>query len=180
MKPQSLQKCLNLTRPSLNRHQSSKDVIDVDAAPRFKCFSTYVYTTLRLQGPEAIEGWAAIREIDIFRCTLLCLPICYDLHWSLCVVTNPGAIANTSSDTASGEDLLACMIHLDSLRAHNTGYVHENVIEWLNAEWRRRENEKAESNIGDPFTRKTFPAFRPTGKSASFNHAAFYSVTPVT
>ena len=53
-------------------------------------FSTQFMTTLRSEGFKAVEPWVANKSINIFSKRLLFFPVHGDLHWSLCVVVNPG------------------------------------------------------------------------------------------
>jgi Ulp1 family protease len=166
VKPQSLQKCLNLTRLSLNRLQRA--VVDRHASD-LHIFSSHFFTTLSDDGTDAVRSWTAKKNIDIFQKKLIFIPINQSLHWSLCVVVNPGAIVNASSDEGSSDDPLACMIFLDSLKAHRKGWVRTQVMKWLNAEWRRLEKEEDGTHTGNRFTNKTFPILDPVGKFARFD-----------
>jgi len=172
VKPQSLQQCLNLPRLSLNRLQRAVvNRLESDV----HIFSTHFFTNLAEDGPEAVEHWTARRKkdpIDIFQKKLIFIPINRDLHWSLCVVVNPGAIVNASGEHKKQDDPQSCMIFLDSLKAHRKAWVQTVVMEWLNAEWSRLEKEKDTTHTGDRFTKKTFPIYTPSGKFASFNHVA--------
>lgn len=51
-------------------------------------------STLASDGPEAVSSWTVKKKIDIFDKKLIFVPVNSDLHWSLCVVVNPGSIAN--------------------------------------------------------------------------------------
>ena len=51
-------------------------------------------TTLKEKGPEAIASWTEKKNINVFEKKLVFIPVNADLHWSLCVVVNPGLIAN--------------------------------------------------------------------------------------
>jgi Ulp1 family protease len=48
-------------------------------------------TTLKDKGPEAITSWT---NINVFQKKLVFIPVNTDLHFLLCVVVNPGLIAN--------------------------------------------------------------------------------------
>lgn len=51
-------------------------------------------STIKDDGPEAVASWTAKKNINIFDKKLIFIPVNADLHWSLCVVVNPGLIAN--------------------------------------------------------------------------------------
>jgi len=51
-------------------------------------------TTLKEKGPEDIASWTEKKNINVFEKKLVFIPVNADLHWSLCVVVNPGLIAN--------------------------------------------------------------------------------------
>jgi len=57
-------------------------------------FSSHFMTTLKEKGPEAIASWTEKKNINVFEKKLVFIPVNADLHWSLCVVVNPGLIAN--------------------------------------------------------------------------------------
>lgn len=64
-------------------------------------FTTHFMTTLKKDGPKAVASWTVKKNINIFEKKFIFIPIHADLHWSLCVVVNPGLIANFfNSDTA--------------------------------------------------------------------------------
>lgn len=51
-------------------------------------------TTLKDDGPKAVSSWTEKKNIDVFKKKLIFVPVNADLHWSLCVIVNPGLIAN--------------------------------------------------------------------------------------
>ena len=51
-------------------------------------------TKLKDEGSEAIASWTEKKNINVFEKKLVFIPVNADLHWSLCVVVNPGLIAN--------------------------------------------------------------------------------------
>jgi Ulp1 family protease len=51
-------------------------------------------STLASDGAKVVSSWTAKKKIDIFEKKLIFVPVNSDLHWSLCVVVNPGSIAN--------------------------------------------------------------------------------------
>ena len=68
-------------------------------------FPSTFMTTLKHSGPTAVSSWAAQKRINVFEKKLLFVPVHADLHWSLCVIVNPGLIANNhDGDMASSEE----------------------------------------------------------------------------
>ena len=57
-------------------------------------FTSHFMTTLKNDGPESVASWTANKNINVFQKKLVFIPVNADLHWSLCVVVNPGLIAN--------------------------------------------------------------------------------------
>lgn len=119
-------------------------------------FTSHFYTTLAEEGVQAVESWTAKRGIDIFEKKFIFVPVNKSLHWSLCVVVNPGAIRNDPDDE---EKECPCLIFLDSLKAHRKNEVALNVRKWLNSEWLRlNKGAKAE------FSPKSMPVYDPRSK----------------
>jgi Ulp1 protease family, C-terminal catalytic domain len=115
------------------------------------------------EGPVGVSKWTAKRNINVFEKKFVFIPINEALHWSLCVVVNPGSIVDDDEDAP-----MACMILLDSLKAHKKKKVSQQVRRWLNSEWRRINCVKEE-----PFADENhFPLLDP--KSESY-HFCFYS-----
>jgi len=61
-------------------------------------------TTLKDDGKKSVESWTANKGIDIFKKKLIFIPIHENSHWSLCVVVNPGHIANNYDDDVSSSE----------------------------------------------------------------------------
>jgi Ulp1 family protease len=109
-------------------------------------FSSHFYTALVKDKPSGVKRWTEKKGIDIFQKRFIFIPINKTLHWSQCVVINPGAIIEHNkwgTDRYSedeGFDLdnpHPCILFLDSLKAHQKAQVAKNVKDWLNAEWQR-------------------------------------------
>lgn len=173
MKPQSLLKYLNLTRLSWNRCRAT-----IPKTSNVLLMASHFYRSLLDYGYDGVKSWTAKRSINIFEHNMVLIPICVALHWSLCVVVNPGAILKVQCDKGSTDDRLPCMLLLDSAKAHNPKKVHFQVLMWLNEEWRRLKKDDDAACDGDRFTEDTFRIIQPVGKFASFNHVAA-SVIPV-
>ena len=91
--------CAVLAR--INREVSQKRDSDVHF------FTTHFMTTLIEEGIQGVSSWTANKYINVFRKRLIIIPVNADLHWSLCVVVNPGLIANNYDriDKKHDEDL---------------------------------------------------------------------------
>jgi hypothetical protein len=125
-------------------------------------FTSHFYTTLSNDGAEAVKSWTAKTNIDIFKKRLIFVPINKDLHWSLCIIVNPGAALLPSNKNKKKEDNpFCCMLFLDSKKIHAPNKVKKNILKWLNSEWQRggREHERK-----IPFNTKSLPLFSPKGK----------------
>jgi len=123
-------------------------------------FTSHFYTTLTL-GVTGVRSWTARKNINVFQKRLIFIPINKTLHWSLCVIVNPGAIENSSLDKCDDEidlqdRLLPCMLFFDSLNMHRKTKVHKDVIKWLNSEWKHMKNPNEE-----PFSRDSFRIYDP-------------------
>jgi len=51
-------------------------------------------TTLKNDGTKSVASWTINKNIDVFQKKLIFIPVNAGKHWSLCVVVNPGLIAN--------------------------------------------------------------------------------------
>eukprot|EP00980_Cylindrotheca_fusiformis_P010725 scaffold2403_cov87-Cylindrotheca_fusiformis.AAC.3 len=102
-------------------------------------FTSHFYTTLLNDGPNSVTSWTAKKNINIFDKKFIFIPINKDLHWSLCVVVNPGFIKNSrESDLEKQSNLdLPCLIFMDSLNLHKKATVRRKVEAWLNSEYSR-------------------------------------------
>jgi hypothetical protein len=97
-----------------------------------------------------------------------------NLHWSLCVIVNPGEIMNGVkwADKENRPDFeemadqpYPCILFFDSLHAHRKSTVANHLRKWLNSEWKRlRSSDGAQP--GWPFTASTMPIFDPKGAFA--------------
>jgi len=126
-------------------------------------FTSHFYSSLAKDGAKAVTSWTAKKNIDSFTKKFIFVPINQSLHWSLCVVVNPGAIMNQgeySENDVPEEALLPCMFFFDSLKAHRQATITRNVRSWLNSEWKRLKKGKEES----PFDKQTMKVFSPRGE----------------
>ena len=53
-------------------------------------FTTHSMNTPKKDGPESVASWTVNTKTNVFKKRLIFLPINADIHWSLCVVVNPG------------------------------------------------------------------------------------------
>ena len=90
------------------------------------------------------------------------------LHWSLCVVVNPGAISNEfmDEDDQSDDQDFPCILFLDSLKTHRKARVANKVRKWLNHEAKRlgKFTELFEEKNPIPFNKETMEVFDPKGE----------------
>ena len=130
-------------------------------------FTSHFFTTLDDEGPEAVSSWTAKKNIDIFKKRFIFIPINESLHWSLCVVVNPGCIENEFEDeeNQSDDQDFPFILFLDSLKAHRKVKVANKVRRWLNYEAKRlgKFKETFEMNP-QPFNKKTMEVFDPRGE----------------
>jgi hypothetical protein len=118
-------------------------------------FTSHFFSTLSKKGAKNVESWTARRNIDIFRKKLIFIPVNKALHWSLCVVVNPGAIGGRVDPYKP----MPCMLFFDSLNMHSASATKKEVMKWLNQEWMRIH--KTEDK---PFHNDTFYEYCPDGK----------------
>jgi len=125
-------------------------------------FSTQFFQKLQDEGAQAVESWTKRKKIDIFEKKFIFIPINDVLHWSLCVVVNPGKIYNVwgSGDQIDEEKDAPFLLLLDSLKAHKSSKVKKHVYEWLNAEAKRLDKFQR-SDGGNPFNYFSMPIFSP-------------------
>jgi sentrin-specific protease 7 len=116
---------------------------------------TYFYTTLSsVGGVEQVLRWT--QKLDIFSKRFIFVPVNEALHWSQCVVINPGLITAFNDDEVDVE--VPCLIILDSLQCHSRKEIAQNLRTWLNAELNRVNN--VNDNL---FTPLTMSCFSPIG-----------------
>lgn len=141
----------------------SRDVTTLDS--KFHLFTSHFFTTLSSGGPEAVASWTRRKKINIFKKRLIFIPINKQMHWSLCVIVNPGALVEGGDRPRTQDDPLSCMIFMDSLRMHNKKIVARHVRKWLNSEWQRVSTENLDENspsiVKEPFRGDSFRMFCP-------------------
>ncbi len=126
-------------------------------------FTSHFFTKLAEDGPGAVENWTSKRGVDIFTKQVVVIPIVEELHWSLCIILNPGHVRNAmKTEDLSAQDVLGCILFFDSLKSHKIHRVRDNIIRWLNSEWDRMGKCEDRGRLM-PFTSRSFPIFTPTG-----------------
>jgi hypothetical protein len=150
-------------------------------------FSSHFYSALVEEGPRGVARWTQKKGIDIFEKRFIFVPINKSLHWSLCVVINAGAIIEHNKWAGNGFDgeepnadtPFPCILFLDSLKAHQKAQVGNNIIKWLNAEWKRLR--KSDDPALAPFTasKNSMEVFSPKSKYLCLapRHFCFASLT---
>ncbi|KAL3937570.1 MAG: hypothetical protein SGBAC_007345 [Bacillariaceae sp.] len=129
-------------------------------------FTSHFYSALAKGGPESVTSWTAKKNINIFEKKFIFIPINKDLHWSLCVVVNPGCIMNSYEQSLNEQSKLdvPCLIFMDSLKMHRKITIRKKIENWLNSEWSRINPTDLPTNLPNPFTKEKFRMFTPTGK----------------
>lgn len=129
-------------------------------------FTSHFYSALAKGGPESVTSWTAKKNINIFEKKFIFIPINKDLHWSLCVIVNPGCIMNSYEPSLNDQSKLdvPCLIFMDSLKMHRKITIRKKIENWLNSEWSRINPNDLPENLPNPFTKEKFRMFTPTGK----------------
>ena len=65
-----------------------------------------------------------------FQKRIIRIPIQQGIHWSLCVVINPGKIKNNTN--SNPDDERTYMLFFDSLKLHGKLNILKNIQRWLN------------------------------------------------
>merc|ERR1712238_404701 len=120
-------------------------------------FSSHFHSTLVSDGPEGVESWTARKNINIFEKKLIFIPINKTLHWSLCVIVNPGTIqTSVDNDEDNKHQPVSCMLFFDSLKMHCKHNTRRLLLRWLNSEWKR-----IKKSSDNPFIKKKYPMYDP-------------------
>ena len=122
-------------------------------------FTSHFFSTLSKNGPSAVTSWTSKKNIDIFKKKLIFIPINKTMHWSLCIVVNPGAIEGYELGETPTRKKMPCLIFLDSLKMHRPNDARKHILVWLNSEWNRLRPTGPEK----PFTLETFKYYTPKG-----------------
>ena len=152
---------LTLFVPSSGITRISRNEAQSDCPIHF--FSSHFFTKLIEDGAEAVTNWNGQKKIDILSKKFICIPINSGLHWSLCVVVNPGDILNRVFKVADENSNFPCILLMDSLEKHCKEHVAENVRVWLNSVWRRQGKVSTEEEQ-NPFTSETMKVYAPKSR----------------
>ena len=115
--------------------------------------TTYFYSSLiKENGLQEVRRW--LWKVDVFEKKNIFVPIHDALHWSLCVIVNPGYVADFDPNEEESGVEVPCMIFFDSLKCHSPLHVGNNLCMWLNAEWNWKHSNSVK--IFTPFTMKSF------------------------
>ena len=120
-------------------------------------FTSHFYSTLASEGVMGVKSWTARKNINIFEKKLIFIPINKTLHWSLCVIVNPGTI-RPSVDDDEKDRPLPCMLFFDSLNMHRKVRVQKDLMKWLNSEWKSIKDPNE-----DPFNKASCKIYDPQG-----------------
>ena len=126
-------------------------------------FSTYFYSLMVQREAARMTRWTKRKNVNIFEKKIIFIPIHADSHWSLCIILNPGSIKNSfESDGGeqANENLIPCLIHLDSYGTHNGETIRNQLLEWLNLEYYTSHPDEPRQKL---FNQDTFKLFTPTG-----------------
>ena len=130
-------------------------------------FTSHFLSTIQDEGPQGVATWTVSKKkrIDVFEKKFIFVPVNGDLHWSLCVIVNPGLIGKAQAESDSLESELdeewPCILFLDSLKMHRKNQIAKIMRAWLNFEWNRSEHKQKGL---DPFTVKSMRLVAPKGK----------------
>jgi len=127
-------------------------------------FTSHFMSTLASDGAKAVSSWTAKKKIDIFEKKLIFVPVNSDLHWSLCVIVNPGFIANNYDEEIydSKFEEGSFLLFLDSLKMHQKNKIARNIYGWLNFEWKRLKKRGGKDFPKQPFDKSQMPVLTPT------------------
>jgi hypothetical protein len=143
-------------------------------------FTSHFYTTLLNEGPAGLSKWTQKKGMNVFEKKFVFIPskfswisrlgsdstvshilflllVNISLHWSLCVVVNPGN-PNTLEDK-----LYPFLLFFDSLQVHDETTVASKVQDWLTAEWKRL-NKAIYQEFHEPFQKEHVLISSPKGE----------------
>ena len=127
-------------------------------ATDFHIFRSHFYSKLEESGPDEILPWTD-EKVDIFKRSIIFIPVNQSLHWTLLAVVNRGRIISTE---ASNNEISA-IYHFDSCHrtSHDTIKSASLIYDWLNAEMEKRGSTNQEKKC---FNTTTLPLISPNGK----------------
>jgi Ulp1 family protease len=103
-------------------------------------FTSHFYTKLTEKGGglEHVSNWLR-RRFSIFEKRIMYFPIYLDNHWSLCVAYNPSIVRETPTNCRyTANSGVPIILHLDSLKLHNSSKIADNIRNLFSYEWQRQ------------------------------------------
>ncbi len=84
-----------------------------------------------------VPNWVERRNnFSIFDKHIIYFPINLEKHWSLCVAYSPSKVHEKVSSGFSSTDEVPVILHLDSLKLHNSSVIAENIRTFFSDQWR--------------------------------------------
>ena len=91
------------------------------------------FTSLKDGGVLKALSWD--RQVDIFKKSLVFIPICQGLHWTLCVLVNPGSVNKKDGKISS-------MLYFDPMGLAIPQGTRALIHNWLNERWKQQNKTK--------------------------------------
>ena len=92
-------------------------------------FNTNLYTCLSQKSLSDNDLLKWTKNINLFQKRIIFIPIQQGIHWSLCVVINPGKIKNNANSNA--DDEITYMLFFDSYKIHSKLIISNIIRRWL-------------------------------------------------
>jgi len=158
----------------------------------YHCFTSHFFTTLSNSKYAGVKSW--IKDIKSFlNLKYVFVPICKDMHWSLCVIVNPGAYfmsdgtvseekvnragrilsdyKNTLDDAVDEEEDEkapgSCILFFDSLRCHSSKGIATKIRQYMSEMMKEMlKKAKGRDALLDEIYKKNskiFPVLEPAG-----------------
>lgn len=105
---------------------------DVGDSSTVLMLNSHFYNKLCDTGVESVRRWS--NRVDLMNIKWILVPVNLNLHWSLCVVYQPGLIKSVSGPKLDTE--MPCILHMDSLHCSRT--ISSNIRNWLNYLWKSK------------------------------------------
>ena len=129
-------------------------------------FSSQFYTLLSLHGANGVSTCTTKNDINVFQKKLVFIPVCDNIHWSLCVLVNPGSVQQSFCHYDESNDKvdllpLSCILFFDSKiekNYHSKDHKKLTLLSWLNYKWKR-----INSTTKDPFCTISYEMYSPSG-----------------
>ena len=110
-------------------------------------FNTNLYTCLSQKSLSDNDLLKWTKNINLFQKRIIFIPIQQGIHWSLCVVINPGKIKNNAN--SNPEDEISYILLLDSLKLHGKLNILKNIRRWLNNVYKDKYTKEKDKNSKD-------------------------------